>query len=369
MIYLDYSATTKVDKKVLERFNFIEENFYANPNSVHKEGLKAKKIIDEAIKKITDYFNIKTEELIFTSGSSESNNFAIKSLALNTKKKHIITTSLEHSSVLAPLGYLQSHGYKISFVKLTKEGKVDLEDLKQLITEDTFLVSISAVNSELGITQPIEAIGKLLKEYQNITFHSDITQAVGKIKIDLTNVDLASFSAHKIYSFKGIGCLIKKENIKLTPLIHGGKSTSINRSGTPATSLIDSIATAIDLVNENSLEKYNYVKELNLYLRNALKDYPNITINSPSDAIPHILNISIKNLTSDEIFDYFSENDIMLSTKSACSSNTKLSKAVLDYTKDESLAASCIRISLSYKTTKKELEEFLKTLKTLVGEV
>jgi len=210
---------------------------------------------------------------------------------------------------------------------------------------------------------------EILKEYKNITFHSDITQAVGKIKIDLTNVDAASFSAHKIYSFKGIGGLIKKEHIKLIPLIHGGKSTSIYRSGTPATGFIDSIQTALSIIEENYEENYQKVKKLNQKLREELKKYSSIHINSPENAIPHILNISIPKMSSDDIFEYFSKNDIIISTKSACSSNTKLSKAVLEYTKSESLAASCIRISLSFKTTEEEINEFLKKLKMLVGKV
>lgn len=362
MIYLDYSATTKVDERVFDRLKEVSQKYYANPNSVHKIGIESNEIINEATSAICGYLNIKTDELIYTSGSSESNNAAIKGVTLNYKGKHIITTNIEHSSILSPLGYLSKKGYTVDFVKLDENGIVDLEDLKSLITDDTVLVSIASVNSELGILEPIEEIALLLKKYPNVIFHSDITQSLGKVNIDLTNVDLASFSLHKIYGFKGIGGLIKKEHIKLTPLIHGGKSTTIYRSGTPQTELIDSAKTCFDLLMPNVDKNYEYVKTLNDKIRNHCKKHSDIYINSPKDSIPHILNFSILGKKSDEIQAYFSDHDIYISTKSACSSNKESSLAVFELTKSLERSISSIRVSLSYKTTEDEIDEFLKVL-------
>lgn len=367
IVYLDYSATTKIDKSVLEYFNLISEEFYANPNSNHKLGSKSQEIIDDTIDNITSFFNIKKSELIFTSGATESNNMALKGV-YNNDKKHIITTMLEHSSIYGPLGYLQKEGYKIEFVSLKKDGTVDLNKLKNMITDETLLVSIVAVDSELGIRQPIEEIGKLLKNYDGIYFHSDITQCLGKDQIDISNVDLASFSGHKLYCFKGIGGLIKKEHVKMIPLIHGGKSISEYRSGTPQTELIGALNETFNQLKKDILEKKKHIKNLNDIIRSHIKKYNAIKINSTNKSIPHILNISFLNKNSNSIQEYFEKHNIFVSTKTACASKSDLSKSVLILTNDEDRAFSSIRISLSYKTTKKEVVYFLKILDKLMGE-
>jgi cysteine desulfurase len=362
MIYLDYSATTKSKKSVISYFNEVEEKYFANPNSNHALGIKAKEEIDKNINIIKNKLNINDFEIVFTSGASESNNFAIKGLLDKTNKKHIIASKFEHSSINTTLGFLQRKGYKVTFLNTLKNGEIDLDDLKKQITDDTFLVIVAAVNSEIGIREPIEEIGKILKNYNDIVFHSDITQAVGKIKIDLSNVDMASFSGHKIYAPKGIGALIVRKSLKLTPLIHGGKSTTTYRSGTPQTSLICSLGKAIDEIYNNLDENINQVLELNKYIKNKLNKYNNIKINSNNSCIPHILNISILGKKSNEIQKYFSDNDIYISTKTACSSDNELSLAVFNLTKDEERSKSSIRISLSYLTTKEEIDIFIEKL-------
>ena len=272
MYYFDYSATTKTDPKVLEKFNEVSQNYFGNANSTYEYAKKCKNVIDEASEIIADYFNIMPNEIIYTSGASEANNLAIKGVAELTDKKHIITTKVEHSSVVSTLSYLQSKGYKIDFVNMTEEGQVDINHLKELINDDTFLVTMCGVDSELGIKQPIDEIGKLLKDYDNITFHVDITQCLGKVPIDLTNIDLASFSGHKIYAPKGIGALIKKNTVKLSPLIHGGKSTTVYRSGTPQNELIACLGKAFEILMPNVEKNYEYISELNDYLREKLAD-------------------------------------------------------------------------------------------------
>lgn len=363
MVYLDYSATTPVSKEVLDTFMKATTDYFGNPNSLHKLGLDAKKLIDASTKQIANILNVKETEVIYTSGASESNNTAIKGICFKyqNRGKHIITTRLEHSSVTAPISYLQNLGFEVSFVDIDSDGKIDLDNLKSLLRKDTILVSISSVNSEIGITQDINKIGKIIKENSNAYFHSDITQSIGKEKIDLSFVDLASFSAQKFYGFRGIGCLIKRENIVIEPLIHGGKSTTVYRSGTPATNLICSCAKALRLVYEDFDDKYKHVLELNKYLREKLKDNEDIHINSPISAIPHILNISIKNIKPETMQHALEEEDIYVSTNTACSTSKK-SIAVYELTKDEDYATHSIRISLSYLTTKEEIDTFLKVL-------
>lgn len=363
MVYLDYSATTPVNTDVLESFDKVCLNYIGNPNSLHKLGIEANNIINEATNQIAELLNVKPSEIIYTSGSSESNNLAIKGIAMKYKNRgnHIITTPLEHSSINGPLNYLMDNGYEVDFVKLDEKGMVDLEDLKRLIKDNTILVSINSVNSEIGLRQPIEKIGKILKDYPKVFFHVDMTQSIGKTNISLDNVDLVSFSAHKIYGLKGIGCLIKKEKINLEPLIHGGKSTTIYRSGTPAVGLICSISKALRLALEKIEDKYAHVLELNNYLKEKLKKYNNVYINSNDNSIPHMLNISVIGIKPETLLHALEEDEIYISTQSACSSNTTLSKAVFNLTHDEERAKSSVRISLSYLTTFEELDKFLES--------
>lgn len=364
MIYLDYSATTPVNKDVLETFNKVSLDFVGNPNSLHKLGVQSKDLIDGATKQIAELLNVKQNEIIYTSGASESNNLAIKGIALKyqNRGKKIITTELEHSSIYGPIGYLQKLGFEVIFTPLDEEGRVDIEKLEELMDDEVILVTISAVNSELGLYQPIEKIGEMIKKYPKCYFHTDMTQCIGKYPINekyFENIDLASLSAHKIYGLKGIGCLIKKDGINLEPLIHGGKSTTIYRSGTPATALIASFSKALRLVLENSEKKYIHVLELNKKLKEQLEKYVDVFINSNDNCVPHMLNLSIIGVKPETMLHALEEDDIYISTQSACSSSNAKSKAVFAITHDEKRASSSIRISLSCLTTELEIDNFL----------
>lgn len=369
MIYLDYSATTPVNEEVLNSYIETTKKMVGNPNSLHKLGIEAKSLIDAATRQIANILKVKPNEIIYTSGASESNNTAIKGICLKyqNRGKHIITTHLEHSSIMEPLNYLKRQGFEVEYVNITENGMVDIEDLKKKIRDDTILVTIASINSEVGIVQPIKDIAALLKKYPKVYFHSDITQSLGKEKIDLTDVDLASFSSQKFYGMKGIGGLVKKENVVIEPLIHGGKSTTKDRSGTPATALIVSMAKALRLAYENLEEKQKYVKELNIFLRNELEKNE-ITINSPEVAIPNILNISLENIKPETVLHALEEKEIYISTKTACATNDS-SDAVYAITKDEEKAKHSLRISLSYLTTKKELEIFITELVRIRNEL
>ena len=358
MIYLDYSATTPVDKRVLDSFNKACLDYPGNANSIHSLGVKSNALINAATKQISEILGVLPSEIIYTSGSSESNNLAIKGICekYQNRGKHIITTKYEHSSIYGPISYLQRHGFEIDFVESDELGRVDLDSLKKLVREDTILVSITSVNSEIGIMNPIEEIANILKKYPKIFFHVDMTQSIGKYKIDLKNIDLISMSAHKIFGLKGIGMLIKKEKIMLEPIIHGGKSTTVFRSGTPALPLIVSLSKALRLIYENIDENYQKVKKLNLILREKLQTIPNIYINSNEVCSPYVLNISAVGVKPETMVHALEEHEIYISTQTACSSNDTLSKAVLELTKNIDRASSSLRISLSYLTTEEEIE-------------
>ena len=244
MVYLDYSATTPVNPLVLESFNKVVIEYPGNANSLHKLGRKSFHLMEASCQQVADLMGVSCQEIIFTSGASEANNLALVGTVLKYRNRgnRIITTKLEHSSILDTLSFLEKEGFVIDYVNILENGKVDMIDLQNKIRDDTLLVSICHVNSEIGIVQDVNKIGEVLKKYPKIIFHVDGTQAVGKLKVNLQNIDLYSFSGHKIYGLKGIGCLIKKENIELEPIIHGGKSQSLYRSGTPTVALYASLA-------------------------------------------------------------------------------------------------------------------------------
>lgn len=367
MIYLDYSATTPTSSEVLDSFNKASIDYFANPNSLHKIGVKANELISASTNQIATLLNVKSDEVIYTSGASESNNTAIKGIAMKYKNrgKHIITTEFEHSSIYGPISYLQKYfDFDVDFVETDENGRVRLDSLRKLIRDDTVLVTICSVNSEIGIEQPIYEIGNLIKETNpKCFFHVDMTQSIGKCKINLENVDLASFSAHKIFGIKGIGCLIKKDKIELEPLIHGGKSTTSFRSGTPQLPLIVSTAKALRLAFDGLDEKINKIKELNMYLKNELSKFEKVRINSNSYSIPQILNISVLGVKPETLQHSLEEFDIYISTQTACSKGGEKSRAVYALTKDDDRATSSVRISISYVTTKDEIDEFLRCFK------
>ena len=369
MVYLDYSATTPVDSDVLDTYVKVTREFLGNPNSLHSLGINAKRLIDASTNQIASILGVKSSEVIYTSGASEANNAAIKGICFKyqNRGKHIISTELEHSSVSEVLIYLEGLGFEVEYVKLDVNGVVDLDDLRNKMRDDTILVTIASVNSEVGVRQPIAEIAKIVKNYHKCFFHSDITQSIGKEKIDLSLVDLASFSGQKFYCMKGIGCLIKKENIAIEPLIHGGKSTTIFRSGTPATPLIASLAKALRLVYMDFDKKYEHVKKLNKYLIDKLEKL-DVYINSNSYCVPHIVNISLKGIKSETMLHALEEKDIYVSTQTACSTGN-YSKAVLGVVRDEERAGKSLRISLSYLTDYNDLDIFVEHLSNLINEL
>ena len=343
MKYFDYSATTPVRSEVLDEF---KKYFSVIGNE---------ELYDLEKKNISNILNT-DKEIIFTSGSTESNNMAIKGILLkyNEPGYHIITTKLEHSSVKETLSFFEKKGFIIDYVDLV-DGAVDLESLKNLICDKTVLVTISAVDSEVGLLQPINDIGLLLKEYPNIIFHCDMTQSIGKVNIDFSNVDLISFSSHKIYGIKGIGCLLKNKDISLIPIMYGERTYNY--------ALIKSFVKALDISISKLDENYYYILKLNLYLREKLSSFNNIVINSNDNSVPHILNISVLNYKPETFLHFVELDDFYISTKSACSSNGDYSVSVYSLCNDMKRAKTSVRISLSYMNTYEDIDNFINFIK------
>ena len=367
MIYLDYSATTPVNDEVLDTYVKSTKKFIGNPNSLHSLGFEAKKIIDDATTQVKNIFNT-DKEVIYTSGATEANNLAIFGIVNKySRGKKIITTHLEHSSIVEPLKKLEKDGFDIYYVKLNSDGSVDLEDLEKELTDDTILVTIATVNSELGIIQDLDKISSVVRKNPKVIFHTDATQVIGKKKISFDSVDLVSMSSQKFYGMKGVGVLLKNKNILLEPIIYGGKSTTNYRSGTPATPLIVSFSKALRLAYIDIDKKYMYVEKLSNHLKSELNKIPEIIINSTDISIPHIVNFSVNNIKSETLLHALEEEEIFISTKTACNKDNDYSEAVYEITKDKIRSSHSLRVSISYLTTEEEINTFVEVLKNKIS--
>lgn len=360
MIYLDYSANTPVDPTVLSRFVETEGQFIGNPNSKHSAGRKASSALTAVTESIAAKLHVNPSEIIYTSGASEANNLAIKGIARTSRHlgRHIISTPLEHASVSSPLTYLQEQGYEIDLVDIDRNGTVDTEHLRELLRKDTVLVAVCAVDSELGTVQPIKEIAEILREFPNCRLHVDATQAVGKTDVIFDGVDTAAFSAHKFYGINGSGFLFKKDSLILEPLIHGGTSQSLYRSGTPTLAIASALDTALGLSLCEQENRKKIVKAHNSLLRERLSSYPGVRINSPENATPHILNVSVSGVKGNEFQAALDRAGVCVSVKSACSVEGTPSRAVFAVSRNRKNALSSWRISLSHLTTEEEIKGF-----------
>ncbi len=361
MIYLDYSATTPVIDEVLDSYVHVTKDFIGNANSIHSLGVRSKELLLKATKQISEILNCDINEIVYTSGASESNSTALKGVAFKhcKKGKHIVSSPLEHKSVLETLKYLEMCGFEVSYAKLMPNGQIDLKHLESLIRDDTILVSICAVNSEVGYKSPLKTIRQIInKKNSNVIFHSDMTQALGKTKVNLYDVDLASFSGHKVYAPKGIGILYKSKKVIIEPLIWGLTENAKFRGGTPPLPLIVSLAKAMRIMNENLDSNIKKVAQLNELLINGLND-DKIHINSNNLCVPHIVNLSLKSIRSETFVRALEKYEIYISTNSACSS-LESSTVLKSVTDDKTINTTSIRISLSHFTTKLEINEFIR---------
>ena len=364
MIYLDYAAHTPTDEAVLEAFARASREYIANPNSPYPPGLAAKARLKEAADHIASLLRASDAEIVFTSGASESNNLAIKGVAEKYKQygRHIISTPLEHSSVNGPLVFLQQRGYEIDYVDLMPDGTVDLGQLKSLLRPDTVLVSVCWVDSEIGLKQPVHEIAVLLKDRPHCFFHTDATQAVGRLPASLKGIDLVSFAPHKFFGPCGCGVLVRGQRVALEPQIHGGISTTPFRSGTPALALAVAAEKALELADGAMTERTAAVEAFSRRLRAGLAQDKRVRINSTERSVPHILNFSIPGMRTDAIQSMLAQRGIYVATRSACCAPGTVSRPVYALTHDRKAALSTLRVSLSHRTSAEEIDAFLSAL-------
>ena len=368
-IYLDYQATTPVDKRILDKMiPYFSENF-GNPHSNnHEFGRSANTAVDEARTNIANLINAETSEVIFTSGATESNNLAIKSIAKNYFEKdcQIITVKTEHKCVLESCHELEQDGFKVTYLDVNEDGIIKLSDLENLLKEKQALVSIMHANNEIGVLQPIKEIGELCKKYNSI-FHSDIAQSIGTQKIDVVemNIDACSISAHKIYGTKGIGALYISNNIKntLRPLMSGGGQEMNLRSGTLSPALCVGLGEACKDLTDNREKYTKHFEEIKSILvselNNSNLDY--VINGNIEQRIPNNLNIAIKGKVAEQLFNFMPH--IALSSGSACTSGTIERSHVLSAMKlDDDRIDGSFRISAGRNTTKEEIKELIKNL-------
>lgn len=368
MIYLDYSANTPADPRVAEAFLRASLDFPGNPNSKHPAGQAAANALSESRNRIAELLSVLPEELIFTSGATESNNLALLGSVAARRHigRHIISTALEHPSVSACLSHLQENGYEIDLLPILSNGRIDLEALSSLLRKDTCLVALSAVDSELGTVQPLAEAAAHIRRFSDCHFHVDATQSVGKTPVDFSVADSVSFAPHKFYGLTGSGVLYKKKGIPLLPQLHGGESDSPYRSGTPALAEIKALEYALKLALTEQDSRNEAVRAHNAYLRTALSKEKKVSINSPADAVPHILNLSIAGNRGFAVQTSLAAADICISVKSACSSDALPSRAVFAVSRSRKNALASFRVSLSHLTTREELDALLSALAPLL---
>ena len=373
IIYLDNAATSKVYPEVLNSYNQITLKYFANPSSIHKLGQESNRLLEKSREQILSILNLTHHEVIFTSGATEANNLAIKGYALANKSRgnHLVTTAVEHPSVLNTFKALEKYGYEITILPVNKKGAIEVNSLKAAIKDNTILVSVMAVNNETGAISPIKEIGELLKNYPKIAFHVDMTQAIGKIDVSLENIDMFSFSGHKIHALLGSGALIKEKKIILEPIANGGGQENNYRSGTNTLALSATLAKALRISLKEQKENYQKVSNLRDYLLSYLKDNPDLyCLNSLDNNNPYIVNFSLLNHKASVVVEALSNKGIMVSSLSAChSKNEDYSYVVLAMNNDMKLAHNTIRVSFSYENTVDDVNALIRGLKQIMKEI
>lgn len=368
-IYFDNSSTTRIHPEVLKSYEQLLEKYYVNSESLYDEGSEISQMMERARGAIAGLLGVHATDILFTSGSSESNSAAVKGCAFaQKKKKHIITTNVEHSSILNACAQLEQYfGYRITYLPVDGTGRINVEDLKKALDEDTAVVSIMYVNNESGSVNPISEIAEVVKKQSHAYLHVDLTQAVGKVPLDLTNVDMASISAHKLEGLKGSGILMKKTYVPFIPLINGGEQEYGLRGGT-ANACADMVfAKTLRLAIENGKKYHLYIKDLRDRLVKGLLAIDGVEINSPEDAVVSTVNWSYEKIPSEVMQNALNAKGFMVSARSTCASKSDDPSYVLTAMGYSSRrASSCIRISLSYYNTEEEIDLFLTSLKEII---
>ena len=364
-IYLDNNATTKVDEEVYNvMLPYLKEE-YGNPSSIYSFGKEVKEEINKARKNVADLLNVNPENIIFTSCGSESNVTAImSSIKLNQNKKHIITTKVEHASIIETMNYLKEQGYNITYLNVDNNGRLDLNELKESITSDTCLISVMMANNEIGNIYPIKEITKIAHE-NNIIVHCDAVQAVGKINIDVEDLDVEflSISGHKINAPKGIGVLYIKDTEKFTPLIFGHQEKN-RRGGTENVPYIIGLGKAAELIISDNFNKEKEIEKLRNYMEDEIKNNIDdvLIYGDINNRTPNTSSIAFKGVKANELMLILESFNIFVSTGSACNSEIAVPSHVLTACNADLVNYSPIRVSLGKYNTKEEIDKFIKKL-------
>lgn len=372
IIYFDNAATTVANSEVLETYVKAKTSYFANPSSIHSLGQQANRLLDKAREQIIDLLKTPNHEVIFTSGATESINLAIKGYALKyqNRGKHIISTNVEHPAVKESLEQLKEQfGFEITYLKVNEKGELSLKDLESSIRKDTILVSVMAVNNETGVIFPIKEIASIVHKHPTVIFHSDVTQAIGKIDLPYQDIDLFSFSGHKIHGLNSSGALIKNKRIELLPVTSGGGQENGFRSGTSDVALDASLAKALRLAISSLKENYQKVALLQGKLMKYLLNNPSLYHINSSDN-PYIVNFSTLTKKASVVVEALSNEGIMVSSTSACHAHKEpISEVVLAMSDNLSLAKNTIRISFDASNTLEEVDVLINKLANIIGEI
>lgn len=368
-VYLDYASTTAIHPEVLKTYTQLLEKYFANSESLYDEGVDVFRSLEKARAGIASLLGVKSDEVLFTSGSSESNSTAIKSVCFAQKEKnHIVTSCIEHSSIMNACKQMEEvFGYKVTYLPVSRQGTVSLEDVKKTVTEDTAIVSIMYVNNETGAVNPVAEIAEYIKKHTHAYFHVDLTQAIGKVALDLSNIDLASISAHKLEGLKGSGILIKKRHVPFVPLINGGEQEFGLRGGT-SNAVTDMVfAKTLRLALENGEKYHEHIQNLHDILVEGLTGIDGVEMNTASPCIPSTVNFSYENIPSEIMQNALNARGFLVSSRSTCDSHShNPSYVLLAMGYSEKRASSCIRVSFSYQTSREDIEQFIFAVKEII---
>lgn len=372
MIYFDNSATTKPYPEVLATYTEVATRIWGNPSSLHNLGSQATRILEASRKQIAELIGKKAEEIYFTSGGTEGDNWVLKGVAFEKAPygKHIIVSDIEHPAIKESAAWLKTQGFEVDYAPVDARGFVKVDELARLLRPDTTLVSVMAVNNEIGSIQPIHDIAALLEDRPTISFHVDAVQALAKVATEVylpERVDFATFSSHKFHGLRGVGFVYIKEGKKITPLLTGGGQEKEMRSTTENVAGIAATAKALRLAMENQEAFASKTQQLKEVIRKELANYPDVTIFSGEDHFaPHILTFGIKGVRGEVVVHAFEEFDIYISTTSACSSKAgKPAGTLIAMGVDKSIAQTAVRLSLDFENDMSQVEQFLTKFKLI----
>lgn len=372
MIYFDNSATTKPYPETLATYTEVATRIWGNPSSLHNLGSQATRILEASRKQIAELIGKKAEEIYFTSGGTEGDNWIIKGVAFEKAPygKHIIVSDIEHPAIKESAAWLKTQGFEVDYAPVDARGFVKVDALASLLRPDTTLVSVMAVNNEIGSIQPIHEIAALLEDRPTISFHVDAVQALAKVATEVylpERVDFATFSSHKFHGLRGVGFVYIKEGKKITPLLTGGGQEKEMRSTTENVAGIAATAKALRLAMENQEAFASKTQQMKEVIREELANYPDVTVFSGEDHFaPHILTFGIKGVRGEVVVHAFEEFDIYISTTSACSSKAgKPAGTLIAMGVDKSIAQTAVRLSLDLENDMSQVEQFLTKFKLI----